>query len=160
MSIPQEQETNHPTRRDFCAVACRAASLAAAGAVFGACGGSSPTSPGNVPQMTTVNGTVSGQTVTVATAGGPLASVGGAALINSSLGMFLAFRASDTAINVLTAICTHEACTVTGFESSQYVCPCHGSRYSTAGSVINGPAPLPLHQFTSAFANGTLTFTT
>lgn len=159
MSISDEQDLH--SRRSFCALAGRAASLAAAGVLLNACGSSSPTSPGrDAPQLSTLSGTVSGRTVSVAvSAGSALASVGGAALITSGLGSFLVFRTSDTAMTVLTARCTHDACTVSGFQNVQYVCPCHGSRFTTTGSVVNGPAAAPLSQFASTFANGTLTFT-
>jgi cytochrome b6-f complex iron-sulfur subunit len=157
MSIFDESDLS--SRRSFCALAGRAASLAAAGVLLNACGGS-PTSPGgDAPQLSSLSGTVSGRTVSVPIANGSaLATVGGAALITSSLGSFLAFRTSDTALTVLTANCTHAACTVSGFQNAQYVCPCHGSRYTTTGSVANGPAAAPLVQFASTFANGTLTF--
>jgi cytochrome b6-f complex iron-sulfur subunit len=88
-----------------------------------------------------------------------LASVGTAALVNSSIGSFLVARTGDAAFTVLTAMCTHEACTVSGFESSQYVCPCHGSKFTTSGAVVQGPANRALSSFASTFANGTLTFT-
>ncbi len=159
MSISEDQDS--PSRRAFCALACRAASMAAAGALLSACGGKSPTSPGaDASQLSTVAGTVSGRTVTVSAAtGSPLGTVGGAALVTTSLGSFLAFRTSDAAVTVVTGRCTHDACTVSGFENSQYVCPCHGSRFTTTGSVVNGPASAPLSQFASTLANGTLTFT-
>jgi Rieske Fe-S protein len=60
---------------------------------------------------------------------------------------------------VLTAICTHEGCTITGLDNAQYVCRCHGSRYTTSGAVTNGPAPRPLTQFASQITNGLLSFT-
>lgn len=91
-------------------------------------------------------------------AGSALATVGGAALITSTLGTFLASRTSETAMTVLTARCTHDACTVSGFQNLQYVCPCHGSRFTTTGAVVTGPAGAPLGQFASTFAGGTLTF--
>jgi cytochrome b6-f complex iron-sulfur subunit len=41
--------------------------------------------------------------------------------------------------------CTHLGCTFPWNEiDQQFQCPCHGSRYSADGSVLRGPAPLPL----------------
>lgn len=41
--------------------------------------------------------------------------------------------------------CTHLGCTFPWNEINQeFQCPCHGSRYSADGSVLRGPAPLPL----------------
>ncbi|MFN7977530.1 MAG: Rieske (2Fe-2S) protein [Vicinamibacterales bacterium] len=150
------------TRRQFCAQACQAASLAAAATFAAACGGGSPTSPSsgsNAPQLSSVNGTVSGRTVSVTIdASGPLAANGSAALIQSSLGQFLINRVSDTSYTVLTAVCTHQSCTVSGFQSNRFVCPCHGSQFTTSGSVANGPATQALRSFAAQFANGVVTF--
>jgi thiosulfate dehydrogenase (quinone) large subunit len=42
------------------------------------------------------------------------------------------------------AVCTHAGCTV-GLASGQFVCPCHGGRYSVQdGAVLGGPPPSPL----------------
>ena len=57
----------------------------------------------------------------------------------------------------LTAVCTHEACTVSGFQSSRYVCPCHGSQYSTTGAVLQGPATRSLQQFATRISGTVLT---
>lgn len=48
----------------------------------------------------------------------------------------------------LSSICTHEGCTV-GYNKTagDIECPCHGSVYSTSGSVINGPAPSALRKY-------------
>ena len=45
----------------------------------------------------------------------------------------------------LNAVCTHLGCVVP-YDTALglFQCPCHGSRYSNDGSVIRGPAPLPL----------------
>ena len=47
--------------------------------------------------------------------------------------------------HAFTAICTHLGCIVNTVSGGTINCPCHGSKYSIVnGSVVNGPAPLPL----------------
>ncbi len=142
--------------------ACQAASLAALGGILPGCGSSNPAgASGNAPQLTTVNSSVANGAVSVTVdAASPLNSVGGAALVQSSLGNFLVSRSGQTTFVALTAICTHEQCTVTGFQNSQYVCPCHGSQYSTTGAVVMGPATRALQQFSTQFNAPTLTIST
>ena len=41
------------------------------------------------------------------------------------------------------ATCTHLGCTP-HLDSNTFVCPCHGSRFSLDGRVLNGPASRPL----------------
>ena len=134
------------------------------------CGGgggdSNPTTPGGggggVPQLATITGTAANGVVSVnVDAASPLASVGGAALVRASAGpgSFLVVRTGQDTFNAMTAICTHEACEVTGFQSSRFVCPCHGSQYSTSGAVQAGPATQSLRQFTTQFTNSVLTIT-
>jgi len=150
-------------RREFCVQACQAASVAALGAVLPGCGSSNnPSSPSsNAPQLTTVSGSFANGAVTVTVdAASPLANVGGAALVQSSAGNFLVSRTAQDTFVALTAICTHEQCTVTGFQSAHYVCPCHGSQYSTTGQVTMGPATRALQQFATRFTAPTLTITT
>ena len=57
----------------------------------------------------------------------------------------------------LDATCSHESCTVTGADGNVYVCPCHGSRYSRTGQVLEGPAKAALRQFATTFADGVVT---
>src|SRR5207253_7587110 len=83
--------------------------------------------------------------------------VGGAVLVQSSAGNFLVSRTAPDTFAALTAVCTHEGCTITGYESSTYTCPCHGSQFSTTGGVLRGPAGRSLQSFATTFANGTLT---
>lgn len=49
----------------------------------------------------------------------------------------------------VSSTCTHQGCTV-GFNhtAGKIQCPCHGSEFSTNGSVLNGPATQPLRSFT------------
>ncbi|XP_078447699.1 cytochrome b6-f complex iron-sulfur subunit 2, chloroplastic-like [Wolffia australiana] len=45
----------------------------------------------------------------------------------------------------LNAVCTHMGCIVPWNEDEElFMCPCHGSQYDNDGSVVRGPAPLPL----------------
>ena len=146
------------TRREFCACCSKAAGALALGAVAG-CGGS-PTSPSSNSQaLASVSATVSGRTVTMPTAGNALATTGGMAITQTSLGNFLVTRTGAASASVLTATCTHEGCTVANFSGSQFVCPCHGSTYSTSGSVVQGPANRPLQSFAAQVSGDVLTFT-
>ena len=157
MNLPLTPIPTH-TRREFCAYACRGASLLAAG-VLSACGGS-PTSPSNATPLSTVSGTVSGRAVSVSIdSAGALASAGSAAILQTSLGTFLVARTAQDTFSVLSAICTHEGCTITGFSGNQFVCPCHGSQFTTSGGVVNGPATRSLSSFAAQFTGGVLTFT-
>lgn len=48
----------------------------------------------------------------------------------------------------LSSVCTHSACQVTYNASNNNLpCPCHGSLFSTSGSVLNGPANAPLETY-------------
>jgi Rieske Fe-S protein len=153
------------TRREFCTSACRlatAASLAGSlGAVLQACGGGSGalgTLPSNVPALPTMTGTSAGGAVSVnVDASSPLSAVGSAALVQSANGLFLVAHTGPDTFTAVTATCTHQACTITGFTGSEYVCPCHGSRFSTSGSVQNGPATRSLRTFATRVAGSVLT---
>jgi len=43
------------------------------------------------------------------------------------------------------------------WDGTDFVCPCHGSTFTTSGRVVIGPAPAPLRSFSTAFANNVLT---
>ena len=147
------------TRREFGIHVCQAVSLVTLAGALPACGGS-PTSPSSAPSLPSVSGSVANGTVVLTIdASSPLSAVGSAALVQSSLGTFLVARTAQSTFTALTAICTHEACTITGFESQMFVCPCHGSRYDTGGTVLTGPAQASLRQFATQFSNNILTIT-
>lgn len=58
----------------------------------------------------------------------------------------------------LSKTCTHQGCTV-GFDGTEVVCPCHGSKFSTVGSVLNGPATTPLTKYKTELLGNILTIT-
>jgi glycine/D-amino acid oxidase-like deaminating enzyme/nitrite reductase/ring-hydroxylating ferredoxin subunit len=51
-----------------------------------------------------------------------------------------AFRAEDGTLTALSPVCRHVGCLVT-FNTAEHTwdCPCHGSRYTVQGKVIQGP---------------------
>jgi menaquinol-cytochrome c reductase iron-sulfur subunit len=60
------------------------------------------------------------------------------------------FREGKT-FHAVSAVCTHLGCTVRaealsspGGLTHQFLCPCHGSKYSGDGTNVAGPAPKPL----------------
>ena len=105
-----------------------------------------------------VNGTLSGSRVSVTLAGTPLASNGSAALVTAGARNYLVYRTGDQAFSGLTGVCTHEGCTVSAFENSTFVCPCHNSAFSTTGTVTRGPASRALAQFQWTVADGILSW--
>ncbi len=60
------------------------------------------------------------------------------------------FFTREAKLCALSTRCTHAGCTVVwqrngGTESLK--CPCHDSKFDTAGRVLNGPAKLPLARY-------------
>jgi cytochrome b6-f complex iron-sulfur subunit len=162
---PVTNPTNPPsptvqTRREFCAYACQAATLITIGSLA-ACGGS-PSSPSGVSTTPapTVPATLSGRVVSIALdTATALSAVGSAGIVQTALGSFLVAHTAQDAYTALSSTCTHEACVVSGFDGGRYVCPCHGSQYTTSGAVVAGPATRALPAFPTQLNGRTLTFT-
>jgi cytochrome b6-f complex iron-sulfur subunit len=55
---------------------------------------------------------------------------------------------NDSGLYAISAVCTHLGC-VTQWkpELNIIACPCHGSKFTTSGTKIEGPAPRPLPHF-------------
>jgi Rieske Fe-S protein len=52
-----------------------------------------------------------------------------------------AYKDHKGQLHTYSAVCTHLGCTLTWNNSEKsFDCPCHGSRFSPSGNVINGPA--------------------
>jgi Rieske Fe-S protein len=59
-------------------------------------------------------------------------------------------RPTADEVRVLSAVCTHQGCTVDTVANGTISCPCHGSAFSLTGEVTSGPATtaLPGRPFT------------
>ncbi len=126
-----------PGRRDFVLGASMATTVAAVALTSGGCGGETPTSPLEPPdpEPTILRVPLMPVGATVA------ASIGGVSLAIT--------RLSDMMVVAVSRICTHQGCTVLLPVSpgQPLACPCHGSRFTTAGAVVNGPAERPLSAY-------------
>lgn len=165
--MEDDKKSDGLARRTFCVRSGQATLVAALGgalsSILQACGGT-PTSSGAagdlVQSLPFVAATPSGATLTVAIdSASPLATVGAAALVESANAAVLVVRTGASAFTALSAICTHQACTITGYTGSAFVCPCHGSLFSTSGQVLSGPAFVALRRYNTQFANNVLTIT-
>jgi cytochrome b6-f complex iron-sulfur subunit len=82
-----------------------------------------------------------------------LANVGGSVVVQSSTDMIMVVRTSATAAAAVSAVCTHQGCTVNYISSTmRLVCPCHGASFQLSGAVIGGPTSVPLHAYTATIA--------
>jgi Rieske Fe-S protein len=58
-----------------------------------------------------------------------------------------AYRDADRTLHVVSAVCTHMQCIVKFNDAEKsWDCPCHGSRFTVDGQVIEGPAIIDLEQ--------------
>jgi cytochrome b6-f complex iron-sulfur subunit len=70
-----------------------------------------------------------------------LNSAGGSVVVS---GIIIANTGSNVFV-ALDSACTHAGCTISYNNSNKnFPCPCHGSIFSTSGSVLNGPAATAL----------------
>ena len=55
---------------------------------------------------------------------------------------------TDEGIIAISLVCTHLGCTAEQNEDREgFTCPCHGSRYSKSGKVLEGPASKDLPRY-------------
>jgi glycine/D-amino acid oxidase-like deaminating enzyme/nitrite reductase/ring-hydroxylating ferredoxin subunit len=66
-------------------------------------------------------------------------------LVDLEDGTAAVYRASDGALQAVSAECTHMGCVVAWNPAEgTWDCPCHGSRFAVDGAVLEGPATRPL----------------
>ena len=63
------------------------------------------------------------------------------AIVRSGIKKIAAYRDSEGVLHTYSAVCPHLGCVVQwNPDEKSFDCPCHGSRFSSKGEVINGPA--------------------
>lgn len=81
-----------------------------------------------------------------------LVTVDGSLTVRALRDTLVVVRTSDTALVALSDICTHQGCNVRYDPAGKVLnCPCHGSRFSLAGTVLRGPASSPLKKYVTQF---------
>ncbi|TVT20245.1 FAD-dependent oxidoreductase [Amycolatopsis acidiphila] len=82
-----------------------------------------------------------GDHLRAAVAPGDVPSVGEGKVTRRGTQLVASYRAADGNLRSVSARCTHLGCLV-AFNNAEktWDCPCHGSRFGTDGSVIQGPA--------------------
>ncbi len=66
----------------------------------------------------------------------------------SVVGAAVVFRGGAGAVRAWSARCTHLGCRIDRVVADEAVCPCHGSRYRSDGTVAAGPATRALRPLT------------
>ena len=151
------------TRREFFTKTIQGAAIMAVPAVLGSvlesCNQANPSIPSTAAGLATINVTSNNNTIVLdINSSSPLANVGSAALVQFQNGALLVDRPVKDSFNALSSICTHQGCTVSEYDgpSQQFICPCHGSRFSSSGQVTQGPAGTPLTSYQTQFSNNQL----
>ena len=71
-------------------------------------------------------------------------------------GDIIIIRSTDTVYLALSKVCTHQSCDVIYNKDTKDIpCPCHGSKFTTTGAVVTGPATSPLKKY-SVTQNGNI----
>lgn len=72
---------------------------------------------------------------------------GEGAILSKGLQKLAVYKDEQGSVRAFSAVCPHLGCVVQwNGEEKSFDCPCHGSRFTTSGDVINGPATTGLEQ--------------
>ena len=89
-----------------------------------------------------------------------LATVGGGVVVDASGTLLVVIRTGDTTASAVSAVCTHEGCTVDYVGGNDPInCPCHGSTFNVAGTVLSGPARRSLKSYAATVDSNGVTVT-
>jgi cytochrome b6-f complex iron-sulfur subunit len=119
-----------------------------------------PTEPQGT-NLPTANGTLNGNKLTVDISSGSPLVQNGFAIVQYSGGSVLIAHADDGSYHAMTSICTHAGCIIDQYNSAskEFVCVCHGSRFSNTGAVTNPPATTALKQYATSISGTQLIIT-
>lgn len=131
-------------RRDF----LTSATLASVAALLAACSGAGLTGTDVTPGPSSITVKLSDFS--------SLGVVGGMAAVGTvNVSPVAIVRTGQSSYIALSRICTHQTCVI-DLVSNGFSCPCHGSRFNSQGSVVNGPATRPLSRLSAVLsADGT-----
>lgn len=91
---------------------------------------------------------------------GELLNVGDSKQVSAVLVVRLAAGNVPASFTAVQVACTHQGTSIRYVASqNQFVCPLHGSIFTTTGAVVQGPATKALKQYTVAVNNNTLNVT-
>ena len=82
---------------------------------------------------------------------GTLGDINGSVTLSAPSDLIVVVRTGATTFVALSAICTHESCTLLYSTDTTLKCRCHGSAFMLDGAVINGPATVALKVYATAF---------
>ena len=82
---------------------------------------------------------------------GTLAQLNGTTTLTAPDDLIMVVRTGATTFVALSAICTHEACTLLYSMDMTLKCRCHGSSFMLDGTVITPPATVALKVYVNAF---------
>lgn len=90
----------------------------------------------------------------------PLATVSGSVAVKTAHDTVVLVRTTATDVVALSAICTHQGCTVAYKSASNLlVCPCHGAEYALSGAVVRSPATRALKLYVATLSGNDVTVT-
>jgi len=89
-----------------------------------------------------------------------LATVGDGGVVDAGGTLLVVIRAGDTSATALSAVCTHEGCTVEYVGGSPPIhCPCHDSNFADNGAAVSGPARKALKNYAASVGADGITVT-
>jgi cytochrome b6-f complex iron-sulfur subunit len=89
-----------------------------------------------------------------------LSTVGGGVVVDAGGTMLVVIRTADTTAVGLSAICTHQGCTVEYDGGNVPIsCPCHGSTFNAAGTPLSGPARSALKKYAATVGSDSIVVT-